>query len=125
MRKFINIFWVLVGFPEISMRVCKNLSMQVFRVQTFSTQILPGPNFFKPSIPGSLRIFRAFASLCYDALSFKIQQQLFEMNRPTLLCPNSCYTHHQCYSRQLTNKAYVKINNPTLQLKLREINKMK
>ena len=37
--------------------------MQVFWVETFSTQILPGPNFFKPSVPGGLRIFRAFASL--------------------------------------------------------------
>ena len=60
---FIEIFWVLVGFPEISMKVCKNASMQVFWVQTFLTQILPGPNFFKPSVPGGLRIFRAFASL--------------------------------------------------------------
>ena len=55
--------WVLVGFPEISMKVCKNASMQVFWVQTFLTKILPGPNFFKPSEPGGLRIFWAFASL--------------------------------------------------------------
>ena len=38
-------------------------SMQVFWVQTFSTQRLPSPNFFKLSVPGGLRIFRAFASL--------------------------------------------------------------
>ena len=40
--------------------------MQVFLVERFSTQILPGPNFFKPSVPGGLRIFRAFASLFQD-----------------------------------------------------------
>ena len=38
-------------------------SMQVFWVQTFLTQWLPSPNFFKLSVPGGLRIFRAFASL--------------------------------------------------------------
>ena len=65
--------WFLVGFPEISMRVCKNPSMQVFWVETFSTQILPGPNFFKPSILGGLRIFRAFASL-FLWLIFCLQQ---------------------------------------------------
>ena len=32
-------------------------------VWMFLTKILPGPNFFKPSEPGGLRIFRAFASL--------------------------------------------------------------
>ena len=37
--------------------------MQVFWVQTFLTQRLPSPIFFKLSIPGGLRIFRAFASL--------------------------------------------------------------
>ena len=42
--------------------------MQVFWVQTFSTQRLPSPNFFKLSVPGSLRIFQAFASLFRDAL---------------------------------------------------------
>jgi len=31
--------------------------------QTFSTQSLPGPNCFKPSVRGDLRVFRAFASL--------------------------------------------------------------
>ena len=31
--------------------------------QTFLTQSLPGQNFFKSSIPGDLRVFRAFASL--------------------------------------------------------------
>ena len=56
----------MVGFPEITMKVCKNESMQVFSVQFFLTQILPGPNFFKPSEPGGLRIFRAFTSLCYE-----------------------------------------------------------
>ena len=56
----------MVGFPEISMKVCKNASMQVFWVQTFLTQILPGPNFFKLSVPGGLRIFRAFASLFHN-----------------------------------------------------------
>ena len=60
---FLKIIWVSVGFSEINTKVCKNASMQVFWVETFSTQILPGPNFFKPSVPGSLRIFRAFASL--------------------------------------------------------------
>ena len=62
----------MVGFPEISMKVCKNASMQVFWVQTFLTQILPGPNFFKLSVSGGLRIFRAFASLfilCPDVFS--------------------------------------------------------
>ena len=38
---------------------------KVFWVQAFLTQILPGPNFFKLSIPGGLRIFRAFASLFF------------------------------------------------------------
>ena len=37
--------------------------MKIFYSPTFSTQNLPGPNFFKPSLPGGLRIFRAFASL--------------------------------------------------------------
>ena len=45
--------------------------MQVFWVQTFLTQRLPSPNFFKLSVPGDLRIFRAFAILFsfrrYDA----------------------------------------------------------
>ena len=63
MIKFKKIFLVLVGFPEISTKVCKNASMQVFWVETFLNQILPGPNFFKPSVLGGLRIFRAFASL--------------------------------------------------------------
>ena len=77
MRKFINIFWVLVGFPEISMRVCKNPSMQVFWVQTFSTQFLPGPNFFKLSIPCGLRIFRAFASLFPIAIAMVLHHNWF------------------------------------------------
>ena len=38
-------------------------SIKIFWAQTFSTQSLPGPNFFKPSVPGDLRVFRAFASL--------------------------------------------------------------
>ena len=38
--------------------------------KTLLTQILPGPNFFKPSIPGGLRIFRAFASLSFFFLWF-------------------------------------------------------
>ena len=37
--------------------------MQVFCVETFLTQFSPGQNFFKPSVSGGLRIFRAFASL--------------------------------------------------------------
>ena len=42
--------------------------MQEFWVETFSTQILPGPNFSKPSVPGDLRVFRAFASLLLVSL---------------------------------------------------------
>ena len=38
-------------------------SIQIFWAQTFPTQSLPGPNFFKPSVSGDLRVFRAFASL--------------------------------------------------------------
>ena len=37
--------------------------MKIFWAQTFLTQNLPGPNFFKLSVPGNLRVFRAFASL--------------------------------------------------------------
>ena len=47
-------FFFIDGFPK-----------QVFWVQTFTTQSLPDPNFFKPSVHGALRIFRAFASLFY------------------------------------------------------------
>ena len=38
-NKIIKIFSVLVGFPEISRKVGKNASMQVFWVQTFSKTI--------------------------------------------------------------------------------------
>ena len=37
--------------------------MKIFWAQTFSTQSLPGPIFFKPSVHGGLRIFWVFASL--------------------------------------------------------------
>ena len=37
--------------------------MQVFWLQIFLTQRLPSPKFLKLSVPGGLRIFRAFASL--------------------------------------------------------------
>ena len=36
---------------------------KIFGAQTFLIQSLPDPNFFKPSVPGGLRIFIAFASL--------------------------------------------------------------
>ena len=39
------------------------LLMKNVWAQTFLTQSLPGPNFFKPSVPGDLRVFQAFASL--------------------------------------------------------------
>ena len=68
MRKFTKIFLVLLGFPEISTKVWKNASMQVFWVKKNSTQLLPCPNFFKPSVPGGLRFFRAFASLFLQVL---------------------------------------------------------
>ena len=52
----------LRGFELVFLQKCV-ASMQVFWVQTFLTQRLPSPNFFKLSVPGGLRIFRAFASL--------------------------------------------------------------
>ena len=53
-------FLKIIQFIE---KIYNHILGQVFWVQTFSIQILPGPNFFKPSVPGGLRIFRAFASL--------------------------------------------------------------
>ena len=38
-------------------------SITIFWAQTFSTQRLPGPNFFKLSVPHNLRVFQAFARL--------------------------------------------------------------
>ena len=35
----------------------------VFSEEKNLTQSLPSPNFFKPSVPGQVRVFRAFASL--------------------------------------------------------------
>ena len=43
--------------------------IKIFWAQTFWTQSLSGPNFFKQSIPGDLPVFRAFASLL-SCLSF-------------------------------------------------------
>ena len=49
------------------MQECKYASILS---RKFSTKILPGPNFFKPSVPGDLRVFRAFASLFYFSRLF-------------------------------------------------------
>ena len=43
--------------------------------QTFPTKSLPGPNFFKLSVPGDLRVFRAFASLFL--MTFSLTGSLF------------------------------------------------
>ena len=51
---FSNFFFDLFGFSS---------TYSIFWAQTFSIQNLPNPNFFKSSVPGGLRIFRAFASL--------------------------------------------------------------
>ena len=39
---------------------------KVYFQKTFLTQSLPSPNFFKPSVPGEVCVFRAFASLLYS-----------------------------------------------------------
>ena len=80
-RKYIKIFWVWVGFPKISRwggqifcgkkkfdfpkitQFSVKIYLKKIWAQTFSTRSLPGPNFFKPSVPCDLRVFRAFASL--------------------------------------------------------------
>ena len=49
------IFWKYIFWKSI-------FGKCIFR-KTFLTQSLPSPNFFKPSVPGEVRVFRAFASL--------------------------------------------------------------
>ena len=41
------------------------ISITIFWAKTFPTQSLPGPNFFKPSIPAGLCVFQAFTSLFF------------------------------------------------------------
>ena len=45
----------------------KSLSIQIFWARTFLTQSLPGPNFFKWSVPGGLHIFRAYYQKPYQS----------------------------------------------------------
>ena len=52
--------------------------MQVFWVQTFLTHRIPSPNFFKLSVPGGLRIFRAFASLFSEKGTSITSHQCFQ-----------------------------------------------
>ena len=85
---FPKVYFPKVYFPTNSIfqkcifRKCI-ASMQVFWVQTFSTQRLPSPNFFKLSVPGGLRIFRAFASLfllfCQDVQLSHEQSERFHI----------------------------------------------
>ena len=63
-----KLVWPKKLFDQKNFQKCV-ASMQVFWVQTFSTQRLPSPNFFKLSVPGGLRIFRAFASLFFLKLT--------------------------------------------------------
>ena len=46
------------------------LTQKCFWPENFLTQSLPSPNFFKPSILGEVRVFRAFASLFILCLTF-------------------------------------------------------
>ena len=62
---------------------------RTFWAQTFSTQSLPGPNFFKLSVPGGLRIFWAFASLLILKETFMIGHHCHILTlhvAPTLWC---------------------------------------
>ena len=48
------------------MKVCKYAN--ILGPNIFDPKRLPGQNFFKPSVPGGFRIFRAFASLFFSIL---------------------------------------------------------
>ena len=49
--------------------------VKFFWPQSCWTRSLPGPNFLKPSVPGDLRVFRAFASLLFILLWHKFWMQ--------------------------------------------------
>ena len=74
-------------------------SKKLFRSQKKLTQSLPSPNFFKPSVPGEVRVLRAFASLFRDTLYLWIAKydlytltegltRLLDLNnQPKTICP--------------------------------------
>ena len=55
------------------------------------TWSLSGPNFFKPSVPGDLCVFRAFASLLYCFKIVYSQCRVFDSNHADLHCLLSDY----------------------------------
>ena len=59
------------------MQACKYASILSPK---FSTKIFPGLNFFKPSEPGGLRIFRAFASLFLNGGLVKTHPTEYKMS---------------------------------------------
>merc|ERR1712172_105319 len=63
---FSKVYFSKVYFPKVyfpKMYFLKVYFLKVYFPKTFLTQSLPSPNFFKPSVPGEVRVFRAFASL--------------------------------------------------------------
>ena len=65
-------------------------TFSIFWAQTCSTHNLPSPNFFEPSVPGSLRIFRAFASL-FLLLLFLFSYYYFLFSYFLFLFPTFCF----------------------------------
>ena len=85
-----NLF-LLLRMVQFSEKIHK-----IFLAQTFLTRGFPGPNFFKLSLPGGLRIFQTFASLLnlaniwrpWSGLPFEgIHLWYCVLLKPTLSCP--------------------------------------
>ena len=109
---FLKVYFLKVYFPTCIFRKCifrKYIfrkcvaSMQVFWVQTFSTQRLPSPNFFKLSVPGGLRIFRAFASLFVHRFLFISREELFQ----TYLCPSHLISDEMIDKERVSQPLYI------------------
>ena len=81
---FLNLSSTFSVCPQLSQFVLNFLSFSstfsIFWAQTCSTHNLPSPNFFEPSVPGSLRIFQAFASLfeLQFPVVYKMSKSIFD-----------------------------------------------
>ena len=62
---FLKVYFSKVYFPKVYF--LKVYFLKVYFPKTFLTQSLPNPYFFKQSVPGEVRVFRAFASLLLKA----------------------------------------------------------
>ena len=63
---FSEVYFPKVNFPKVyfsKVYFLKVYFLKVYFLETFLNQSLPSPNFLKPSIPGEVRVFWAFASL--------------------------------------------------------------